>query len=72
LILIIHAHLSKERDSLLILASKKDSSISAFLSSFSEVEINLDSIRKREESLSLHARGNAELNGTINEYDCKT
>ena len=47
---------SRQRDSLIQLSARKDSSINAFISSFAEIENNLVSIRQKEEILRTIAR----------------
>src|ERR1039457_3971585 len=57
--------IGKERDSVIELSIKKDSSINAFVSSFAEIENNLLSIRQKEAVLALHSKKNVELSGTV-------
>ncbi len=56
---------SKQRDSLMELSIRKDSAINAFVSSFTEIENNLVSIKQKENLLSVHSKKNAELSGSI-------
>jgi hypothetical protein len=54
-----------QRDSLLSLCAKKDSSINTFISSFAEIENNLVSIRRKEQVLIRHSKKNdVELHGS--------
>ncbi|HEX7413090.1 MAG TPA: hypothetical protein VF411_03510 [Bacteroidia bacterium] len=57
--------IGKERDSVIELSVKKDSSINAFVSSFAEIENNLLSIRQKEAVLALHSKKNVELSGSV-------
>ena len=59
------AKISNQRDSLLEVSIKKDSSIKAFLSDFNEIENNLVNIKQRQASLSIQSKSNAELNGKV-------
>lgn len=54
-----------QRDSLLEVSAKKDSAISTFVSSFIEIENNLESIKQKENVLALHSKKNAELNKDV-------
>jgi hypothetical protein len=53
--------ITAQRDSVIQLANKKDSSISAFVASFAEIENNLVNIKQKEEMLSFHSKKNVEL-----------
>jgi uncharacterized coiled-coil protein SlyX len=57
--------ITAQRDSVIQISNQKDSSINAFISSFSEIENNLVSIRQKEEFLSFHSKKNVELRGDI-------
>lgn len=59
--------LRTQRDSLLEVSVQKDSSINAFLISFSEIENNLKNIRARQEDLTIRWRGQGELKGDVRE-----
>jgi hypothetical protein len=56
---------SRQRDSLIQLSARKDSSINAFISSFAEIENNLVSIRQKEEILIYHSKNNSEMRGSM-------
>ena len=59
-----------QRDSLIKLSAEKDSSINAFISSFSQIQNNLVSIKQKEEMLFFHSKKNIELSkGVKNEVN---
>lgn len=49
-----------ERDSLLAISQERDSTIDVFVESFSEIQTNLDSIKSRQEIISVSAADNPE------------
>ena len=57
--------ITAQRDSVIQQANKKDSSISAFVASFAEIESNLVSIKQKEEMLSFHSKKNIELSKNV-------
>lgn len=54
-----------QRDSLIEISAKKDSAINTFVSSFIEIENNLESIKQKENVLAQHSKKNAELSKDI-------
>ena len=57
--------ITAQRDSVIQQANKKDSSISAFVASFAEIENNLVNIKQKEEMLSFHSKKNIELSKNV-------
>jgi len=53
--------LKAERDSLMRLANEKDDAINNFMQSFNEIEANLETIKQKENIISLQASGDIEL-----------
>ena len=53
--------LQAERDSLLQIANNKDETINDFIQSFNEIEANLETIKQKENIISLKTHGNIEL-----------
>ena len=53
--------LKAERDSLMRLANEKDEAINDFMQSFNEIEANLETIKQKENIISLQASGDIEL-----------
>ena len=53
--------LQAERDSLMKISNEKDDAINDFMQSFNEIEANLETIKQKENIISLKAHGNIEL-----------
>jgi len=56
--------LQAERDSLMQIASNKDESINEFMQAFNEIEANLETIKQKENIISLKTHGDIELDET--------
>jgi len=56
--------LQAERDSLLQIANNKDETINDFIQSFNEIEANLETIKQKENIISLKTHGDIELDDT--------
>ena len=56
-----------ERDSLLLISEQRDSTIDVFVESFAEIQTNLDSIKTRQEIISVSAQNNPERRQTQRE-----
>ncbi|MEN8119616.1 MAG: hypothetical protein ABFS35_04690 [Bacteroidota bacterium] len=56
--------LQAERDSLLQIANNKDETINDFVKSFNEIEANLETIKQKENIISLKTHGDIELSDT--------
>jgi peptidoglycan hydrolase CwlO-like protein len=56
--------LTAERDSLLQIAGNKDETINEFMQSFNEIEANLETIKQKENIISLKTHGDIELDQT--------
>ncbi len=56
--------LQAERDSLLQIANNKDETINDFMQSFNEIEANLETIKQKENIISLKTHGDIELDET--------
>jgi len=56
--------LQAERDSLLQIANNKDETINDFIQSFNEIESNLETIKQKENIISLKTHGDIELDDT--------
>ena len=56
--------LKAERDSLLQISGNKDQSINEFMQSFNEIEANLETIKQKENIISLKTHGDIELDQT--------
>ncbi|RLD67673.1 MAG: hypothetical protein DRI95_04445 [Bacteroidetes bacterium] len=56
--------LQAERDSLLQIANNKDETINDFMQSFNEIEANLETIKQKENIISLKTHGDIELDDT--------
>ncbi len=56
--------LQAERDSLLQIANNKDESINEFMQAFNEIEANLETIKQKENIISLKTHGDIELDET--------
>ncbi|MEI8137875.1 MAG: hypothetical protein WCH21_11170, partial [Bacteroidota bacterium] len=57
--------ITRERDSLIELATEKDSSFHTFIGSLAEIENNLVNIKQKENVLTVHAKNNVELKGNL-------
>ncbi len=56
--------LQAERDSLMLIANNKDESINEFIQAFNEIEANLETIKQKENIISLKTHGDIELDET--------
>lgn len=57
--------LNKERDSLITVGVKKDSTIDVFLGDFNSIETSLDSINQMHMAITMDAKSDPEMGGTV-------